>query len=107
MAAPALIRVPARARSGEIVEVSAMVAHPMETGYRTDAEGRRVPRHIVRSLSCRYDGAEVFRAELFPAITANPYVAFSLRATRSGTVEFRWEDDRGAVITASAPLSVE
>ena len=107
MSTPTLVRVPPRARPGEVIEISAMISHPMETGFRTDAEGRRVPRNIVRSFSCRYDGTEVFSAEFQPAITANPYVAFSIVATRSGPIRFRWEDDLGAVTTATAQLTVE
>jgi sulfur-oxidizing protein SoxZ len=103
----ALVRVPPRARRGEVIEVTAMAAHPMETGVRPGADGRLVPRNIVHTFTCRYDGAEVFRAEFHPAITANPYVAFTTVATRSGTLEFRWEDDRGAVIVASATLLVD
>jgi sulfur-oxidizing protein SoxZ len=107
MSVPTLVRVPQRARAGEVIEVSAMISHPMETGFRTDAEGRRVPRNIVRAFSCHYDGTEVFSAQFHPAITANPYVAFNLVATRSGTIGFRWEDDRGVVTTATASLIVE
>jgi sulfur-oxidizing protein SoxZ len=103
----ALVRVPPRARRGEVIEVTAMAAHPMETGVRPGADGRLVPRNIVHTFTCRYDGTEVFRAEFHPAITANPYVAFTTVATRSGTLEFRWEDDRGAVIVASATLLVD
>jgi sulfur-oxidizing protein SoxZ len=49
----------------------------------------------------------VFRAEFFPAITANPYIAFSTIATRSGTLEFRWIDDRGAEVLERAAIIVE
>lgn len=105
--AQALVRVPARARAGEVLEITAMAAHPMETGHRPGADGRLVPRHIVHTFSCRYDGAEVFRAELFPAITANPWISFTTIATRSGTFEFRWEDDRGETIVATAAILVE
>jgi sulfur-oxidizing protein SoxZ len=103
----ALVRVPPRARRGEVIEITAMAAHPMETGVRPGADGRLVPRNIVHTFTCRYDGAEVFRAEFHPAITANPYLVFTTVATRSGTLEFRWEDDRGAVIVASATLLVD
>lgn len=105
--AQALVKVPPRARAGEVIEITAMAAHPMETGLRPGPDGRLVPRHIAHTFSCRYDGAEVFRAELFPAITANPFVAFTTVATRSGTLEFRWEDDRGESIVARAAIVVE
>jgi sulfur-oxidizing protein SoxZ len=105
--AAAIVRVPPRARAGEVIEVSAMVAHPMETGFRSGEDGRVVPRNIVTTFTCRYDGVEVFRADLFPSVTANPYIAFTTVATRSGTLTFRWVDDTGAVVTETAPIVVE
>jgi sulfur-oxidizing protein SoxZ len=83
------------------------VMYALPAYLRPGADGRLVPRNIVHTFSCRYDGAEVFRAELHPAITANPYLAFTTIATRSGPLEFRWEDDRGEVIVATATIVVE
>jgi sulfur-oxidizing protein SoxZ len=37
----------------------------------------------------------VFAARLEPAIAANPYLAFSARLERSGTMLLRWVDDHG------------
>jgi sulfur-oxidizing protein SoxZ len=103
----ALIKLPERARRGEIIEVKTMVSHPMETGYRTGADGRLVPRDIIRELVCTYDGEVVFRAELFPAISANPFITFDMLATRSGDVVFRWTDDRGRSLSRSLRIEVE
>jgi len=105
--AGALVKVQARARRGEVIDITAMVAHPMETGFRTGENGQILPRNIVQLFVCRYDGVEVFRAEFFPAITANPYIAFTTIATRTGTLEFRWIDDRGVEVIERAPLIVE
>jgi sulfur-oxidizing protein SoxZ len=105
--AGALVKVQARARRGEVIDITAMVAHPMETGFRTGENGQILPRNIVQLFVCRYDGVEVFRAEFHPAITANPYIAFTTVATRTGTLEFRWIDDRGAEVIERAALIVE
>jgi sulfur-oxidizing protein SoxZ len=105
--ATAIVKVPARARAGEVIELSAMIAHPMETGFRTGDDGAVVPRNIVRTFVCSYDGAEVFRADLFPSVTANPYVVFTTVATRSGALSFRWIDDTGAVVIETASIVVE
>jgi len=105
--AGALVKVQARARRGEVIDITAMVAHPMETGFRTGENGQILPRNIVGFFVCRYDDVEVFRAEFFPAITANPYIAFTTIATRTGTLEFRWIDDRGAEVIERAALIVE
>lgn len=90
-----LINMPASARAGEVIEVRATIAHPMESGFRPGADGRALPRDIIRRFSCRCDGELVFAADLFPAIAANPYLAFHLRADASGTLEFEWQGDNG------------
>jgi sulfur-oxidizing protein SoxZ len=104
--ARALINVPKTASRGEIVEVRAMVAHPMETGYRMGTNGASIPRDIIRRFTCTYDGEEVFSADLFPAVSANPFIAFTLVATKSGTIEFAWTGDGGETQTASAGITV-
>src|SRR5688572_14959737 len=84
------IRVPASAQRGEIVELRAMIMHPMENGFRVDTQGTTIAVHIITDFTCSYAGAEVFRVKLEPGLTANPYFSFFLKATRSGTVEFSW-----------------
>jgi sulfur-oxidizing protein SoxZ len=105
--ASALINVPERARRGEVVEIKTLISHPMETGYRRSQLGARIPRDIIRSFVCTYNGTEVFRAELHPAIAANPFIVFSTVATESGTLEFRWTGDNGFAVTESAAIVVE
>lgn len=90
-----LITAPTTARRGEVIELRALIAHVMETGFRADAHGALKPRDLITHFSCRYNGTLVFSAELFPAVAANPYIAFTTVATESGTLEFRWEGDHG------------
>jgi sulfur-oxidizing protein SoxZ len=101
-----LIQVPASARKDEPVEVRVTIAHPMETGYRPGADGRVVPRDIIRRFTCRYNGEVVFAADLAPAISANPYLAFHVLAADSGTLEFEWQGDNGFSQVERRPLQV-
>jgi len=106
MATPrTLINVPA-ARSGEIIEIRATIAHVMETGLRPDDQGRVVARDIVTRFECRLDGATVFAADMFPAVAANPHIAFRLRAEKPGSLVFLWEGDRGFRHTETVALKV-
>jgi len=105
--ASALINVPATAKRGDIIEIKTLMSHIMETGYRRTATGEVVPRDIITSFSCRYNGVEVFRADLFPAIAANPFITFFTVATESGKFEFEWIGDKGFSETASASITVE
>jgi sulfur-oxidizing protein SoxZ len=104
--ARALINVPASARRGEVIEIRTLIGHPMETGYRPGAEGNVLPRNIIRRFTCRYNGEPVFSAELFPAIAANPYLAFHTVATDSGILSFTWEGDNGFVQTETVAITV-
>jgi sulfur-oxidizing protein SoxZ len=105
--ASALINVPKRAKRGEIIEIKTLMSHMMETGYRRTASGEIVPRDIITSFACRYNGVEIFRADLFPAIAANPFMTFFTVATESGKFDFEWIGDRGFSETASASILVE
>jgi sulfur-oxidizing protein SoxZ len=103
----ALINVPPKAKRGDVIEIKTLMSHIMETGYRRTAAGDIVPRDIITSFSCRYNGSEFFRADLFPAIAANPFISFFTIAAESGTFEFEWIGDRGFSATAKAAITVE
>jgi sulfur-oxidizing protein SoxZ len=105
--ASALINVPKKAKRGEIIEIKTLMSHIMETGYRRTAAGEIVPRDIITGFVCRYNGVEIFRADLFPAIAANPFMTFFTVATESGKFDFEWVGDRGFSETASASILVE
>ena len=105
--ATALINVPARARRGEIIEIKTLISHTMETGFRRTQLGALIPRDIISRFACTYNGTEIFRAELHPAMSANPFIVFSTIAVESGTLEFQWTGDNGFRVTQSAAIVVE
>jgi len=90
-----LAAMPASAKQGDLIEIRIIVQHDMESGFRHTETGQRVPRDIIRDFRCTYNGVEVFRAELHPAMGANPTIIFTTVATESGTLEFNWTGDNG------------
>jgi len=104
--ARALIFAPKTAARGDVIEIRTLIAHPMESGQRSDGQGGLVARDILRKLECRYDGVLVFSAELFAAIAANPLVSFNTVATASGTISITWSGDNGFAQTESVMLTV-
>jgi len=106
MARP-LINVPAKVKRGRAFEIKTLISHVMETGYRYTTVGARIPRDIVTLFSCSYNGEEIFRADLSPAISANPFITFFTVATENGTLEFKWTGDNGFFETATATITVE
>lgn len=102
----ARVQVPAQARRGEIIQIRIAIQHPMETGYRPDNFGRRIPKNVINTLVCRYNGIEVFRAEMGSGISANPLLQFHVRAEDSGEFQFDWVDDSGQRGSERAPIAV-
>ena len=106
MSRRAIVTVPKQARRGEVIEIKTLAQHAMETGYRRTQLGEVIPRQIIRAFVCAYNGEEVFRMELHPAIAANPLIAFTTVATESGTLEFKWFGDNGYAVTETASIIV-
>jgi sulfur-oxidizing protein SoxZ len=91
----ARVQLPASAKRGEVIEVRIAIQHPMETGFRFDVMGKAIPRNVIHDLRVRYNGAEIFSAEMGSGIAANPYVQFYAVAEASGEFVFEWVDDKG------------
>jgi sulfur-oxidizing protein SoxZ len=100
------VQVPATAAKGQLFHVKTLINHQMETGLRQDPQGHAIPRKIINKFVCRYDGIVVFSVDLYEAMAANPFIEFDLRATRSGRIEFIWEEDGGGVYTLAHHLVV-
>ena len=81
MAARTLINVPQKAKRGEVIQIKTLISHIMETGFRHDNVGQPIPRDIITSFTCRYNGETIFEAALSQAIAANPFITFHTIAT--------------------------
>jgi sulfur-oxidizing protein SoxZ len=106
MARP-LVNIPRKVKRGAQFDIRILISHPMESGQRRDEYGKQIPRDIIHSFLCTYAGEEVFRADFFPAIAANPFLTFSARAVESGQLVFTWTDDHGVSTFDTVELVVE
>jgi sulfur-oxidizing protein SoxZ len=93
------IKLPDTIKTGDIIEVKALISHPMETGQRRETDGQLVPRNIIKSFTATFNGQPVFSAELQPGISANPFLGFFLKVTGPGDLVLTWTDDANAVTT--------
>ena len=105
--ARALINVPKTAKRGQIIEIKTLISHVMETGFRRTETGAIIPRNILTELVCTYNGDEIFRASLYPAVSANPFITFFTIAKESGTLTFKWTGDHGFEQMESASITIE
>lgn len=86
------ISIPETAEAGEVIEIKTLIQHPMESGFGRGARGQVIPRDIIQTFTCDYNGTTVFEAKFFPSTAANPFLTFFTRATKSGTLTFTWTD---------------
>ena len=104
--ARAIITAPKAAKRGEVIEIRALIGHPMETGLRVDSVGQQVPPDLIRRFTCHWGNELVFSAELYAAIAANPYVTFHVVATASATLRLTWSGDKGFNQTETLTIEV-
>ena len=103
----AKIRVQQTAKQGEIITVKSLIKHKMESGQRKDESGQKIPRQIINSFVATYNDIEIISADWFPAVSANPFFSFKLKANETGPIKLQWVDDEGAITTVSATLTVQ
>ena len=100
------VRIPRKAKAGEVVEIKSLIEHKMETGQRKGKDGKKIPRKIINRFECKFEGDLVFASDWHPAISANPYLAFHMRAEKTGEFEFKWIEDGGAEYVKKAKMTV-
>ena len=102
-----LVNAPKTAKKGQVVEIKALIMHIMETGFRPGTNGRIIPRNIIEDFSATWNGREIFRMKMSPAIAANPFITFTTVAQESGTIRFEWSGDNAFAASESATITVE
>lgn len=101
-----LINIPPTAKRGQVIEVRATIGHPMETGFRPGDDGKTLPRNIIQTFTCEYNGVLVFSADMYSSVSANPYLSFFTTATESGALVLRWEGDNGFSQSETVKITV-
>lgn len=101
------VKVPKTAKKGDVIEIKTLISHKMETGQRKNKKtGEKIPRKIINKFTATFNGEQVFAVDILPAISANPYIKFNMRAEKSGEFVFTWIDDDGKTYTAKKKLAV-
>lgn len=89
------IKLKATAKDG-MVEVKALIAHPMESGQRKDEEtGKLIPKHYITNVTVTANDKTVFSSQWGGAISKNPYLAFSYQGKVGDKIKLSWKDSKG------------
>lgn len=82
---------------GDVVEVKALIKHPMESGNRKDNKtGEAIPAHYITEVMCEHGGKTRLSASLSGGVSKNPYVSFKFKGGASGDpITMSWKDNKG------------
>ena len=102
------VKVPSKASKGEVITIKTLISHKMESGQRKDRKtGEKIPRNIINKFTAKFNGKEVFSVDIEPAVSANPYLQFSVKVPESGEFEFIWVDDDNKTYSTKKKITVE
>ena len=78
----------------------------MHSGRAVDADGKKIPRNIIKSFTAKFNGNLVFNVDLKPSVASNPFIVFPFKVTESGRFDFIWVEDGGKEYTASKNMKI-
>ena len=88
-----LVRIlPRNPRAGDEVQVSAVIQHPMESGYRLDEDNKRIAANYITVAEVFFNNVLVARLKPRSGVSTNPSVSIYLKPQTSGEVRIRYTD---------------
>jgi sulfur-oxidizing protein SoxZ len=100
------IRLPKTVTKGEVIEVKALISHPMETGLRKDKKtGKAIPAHFINDVSVYYGDELVTHSEWTISISTNPFMTTYIRADKAAPLRIVWKDNEGGVFEETVQIT--
>ena len=80
--------------TGGIVNVKAIVSHPMLTGLTKDKKGNKIPEHFIQEVTVTANDKVVMTANWGPAVSKDPYISFDYAGQSGDVVKLAWIDNQ-------------
>ena len=92
-----LIKVkPKKYKAGDVVSVSFMVMHPMETGLRKDKKtGKVIPAHYINSVKFMFEGKVFTSMTCWESLSTNPVFTIDFKVPSAGEISVAFTDNTG------------
>ena len=87
---------PKKFKDGEVVKVSFMVMHPMETGTRKDKKTKQIiPAKYINSVKFNYNGKVITTMNVWEALSTNPVFTTYMKINGKGKITVTFTDSTG------------
>ncbi len=88
--------------AGDVLDVKALVRHPMESGNREDkSTGEKIPANYIQVLNVEVNGEQVMQGNLSEAVSKNPYINIKVPGKKGDEVTISWTSNTGESDEAS------
>ena len=98
------IRVPERAKPGEVITVRVLVTHPMEMMQFQGGKPVNKNYSFIHKVEATYNGRKVFEAETTQAVSQNPLFSFQVKVNEPGQVRVVFHDTEGKTYSGQAEI---
>lgn len=83
-------------KQSAVVQVKAIITHPMHTGRGKDDVGEIIPAHFIQIITIKHNDQPAVNMQLGTGIAKNPYLTFHLNDAKLGDkVTVSWSDNLG------------
>ncbi len=83
-------------KASPLVQIKAIITHPMHTGRGKDDLGNLIPAHFIQLISVHHNDQAAVDMQLGTGIAKNPYLTFHLAGAKIGdVVVVQWHDNLG------------
>lgn len=85
-------------KDGEVVKVSFMVMHPMETGLRKDKKTKElIPAEYIKKVVFEYKGKVITTMNVWETLSVNPVFTTYMKIDGAGALKVIFTDSKGEV----------
>ena len=96
---------PKKYKNGDIVKVSFMVMHPMETGMRKDKKTKKViPALYINDVKFEYNSKVITTMKVWETLSVNPVFTIYMKIDGKGKLKVTYTDSSGEVNTKTKKI---
>lgn len=93
---------PKNYKTGDVVKVSFMVMHPMDTGLRKDKKtGEIIPAHYINEVKFMFNDQPITTMKTWESLSTNPVFTINFKVSGGGELKVIAKDNQGEVIEKS------
>lgn len=96
---------PKKYKTGDVVKVSFMVMHPMDTGLRKDKKtGKIIPAHYINEVKFLFNDTPITTMRTWESLSTNPVFTVYFKVPGKGELKVVSKDNMGEVIEKSTKI---